>query len=55
MQCSIVPMTLDDAIEHCNDNVKRLTEEGCNLCANEHKQLSEWLTELKERREKDKN
>lgn len=35
-------MTLEEAIEHCR-------EKSCNNseCAAEHKQLAEWLTELK--------
>jgi hypothetical protein len=35
-------MTLDEAIEHCK-------EKSCNdtICGKEHKQLAEWLTELK--------
>lgn len=33
-------MTLDEAIKHCTER------------ANEHKQLAEWLVELKELREK---
>lgn len=35
-------MTLDEAIEHCK-------EKSCDdtVCGKEHKQLSEWLTELK--------
>jgi hypothetical protein len=39
-------MTIDEAIQHCN-------EISCeyNKCANEHKQLSEWLIELKELRD----
>lgn len=41
-------MTLDEAIEHCEDVFK--TEE-CKDCANEHLQLANWLKELKQVRE----
>lgn len=41
----IIKMTLDEAIKHCN-------EVACkhDKCAMEHKQLAEWLKELKELR-----
>ena len=35
-------MTLDEAIQHCKEKSCGNTE-----CAKEHKQLGEWLTELK--------
>lgn len=35
-------MTLDEAIEHCEEKAK-----GCDSCSKEHKQLAEWLRELK--------
>lgn len=39
-------MTLDEAIEHCEQISKEL--QSCNKeCALEHKQLSLWLKELK--------
>lgn len=38
-------MTLDDAIKHCQQIAK---ESDCSECANEHKQLAQWLQELKE-------
>lgn len=38
-------MTLDDAIKHCQQVAK---ESDCGECANEHKQLAQWLQELKE-------
>lgn len=44
-------MTLDEAIEHCNNKVKEL---GCTECGKEHKQLAEWLEELKLSREVNK-
>jgi hypothetical protein len=57
-------MTLDQAIKHCYEEVERLStsahdeadtcdieRERCEECANEHRQLAEWLTELKEVRE----
>lgn len=39
-------MTLDEAIQHCQ-------EKSCNNdeCSMEHRQLAEWLTELKQYRE----
>ena len=62
-------MTLDEAIRHCleqaeeNDNCADKCEavygedngiiEACRECANDHRQLAEWLKELKERREAD--
>jgi hypothetical protein len=58
-------MTLDEAIQHCKEVEKEKryecaecmevqnyrSAEECNDCAEEHKQLAEWLTELKQRRE----
>ncbi len=57
-------MTLDEAIKHClekaeeNDNCANKCEavygedngiiEACRECAADHRQLAEWLTELKE-------
>lgn len=38
-------MTLDEAIEHCDEVVQK---EDCSKCAKEHEQLKEWLEELKE-------
>lgn len=40
-------MTLDEAIAHCEEVAKSL----CGECAKQHKQLAEWLKELKELRE----
>ena len=39
-------MTLDEAIEHA-----RQRAEDCTECGKEHKQLAEWLEELKHNRE----
>lgn len=63
-------LTLDDAIKHClevaeqNDaQAEKWREEGgeewgkttaCRECAAEHRQLAEWLTELKDLREENK-
>lgn len=57
-------MTLDEAIKHCKEKAKinrqfakmlRKDDDAqmkrCELCAEEHEQLAEWLTELKELRE----
>lgn len=39
-------MTLDEAIKHCEDK-----SAGCSKCADEHRQLAEWLKELKSLRQ----
>ena len=51
-ECNIEykPMTLDEAIQHAEEVAKY----SCNGCGLEHKQLAEWLKELKFRRENDK-
>ena len=41
-------MTLDEAIQHCEDVAAINT---CADCASEHKQLAAWLKELKNYRE----
>lgn len=52
-------MTLDEAIKHCLDiadgqdkcaeiSVSEHAKERISQCATEHRQLAEWLTELKE-------
>ena len=57
-------MTLDEAIKHCLDiadgqdkcadiSVSEHAKERIRECANDHRQLVEWLTELKKRRESD--
>ena len=38
-------MTLDEAIQHCKEKAC-----GNTKCSEEHKQLAEWLMELKELR-----
>jgi ribosomal protein S27E len=40
-------MTLEEAIKHCEEVAK----EKCDVCGAEHKQLVEWLKEIKWRRE----
>lgn len=40
-------MTLDEAIKHAEEKADEL---GCTECANEHRQLAEWLKELKKYR-----
>ena len=40
-------MTLDEAIKHCNEVAKAISASGCEECAKEHKQLANWLIELK--------
>lgn len=57
-------MTIDEAIKHAEEVAKELEEEAvkgccddteimnkCTECAKEHRQLAEWLRELKELRE----
>lgn len=44
-------MKLEEAINHC----KEVAKSKCDSCGAEHKQLAEWLIELKERRELDKH
>ena len=39
-------MTLDEAIEHLEDSIKN-KEFSCESCKEEHKQLLEWLKELR--------
>ncbi len=46
-------MTLEEAIVHCEDLAMVLEVECNSECADEHRQLAEWLRELKERRERD--
>ena len=46
-------MTLDEAIKHCEEKEKEQALNGCFTCAEEHKQLAEWLKELKRYREAD--
>ena len=54
---------IDEAIKHCEEKAEELEEEAvkgccddteimkkCIECANEHRQLAEWLKELKESR-----
>jgi hypothetical protein len=62
-----IGMTLDEAIKRELDIVKRserkaaeqfpepysIAHKTCMQCAEDHRQLAEWLTELKERRKKD--
>ena len=43
-------MTIDEAINHC----KEVSDSKCDSCGAEHKQLAEWLIELKECRESNK-
>ena len=49
-------MTLDEAIKHCEEVAKKYCEkvedgltadDFCDSCASEHRQLAEWLRELK--------
>lgn len=40
-------MDLDEAIKHCEEKEQEQALNGCFACAEEHKQLAEWLTQLK--------
>lgn len=40
-------MDLDSAIRHCQEQVQEQAKRGCYSCAEEHRQLAEWLKELK--------
>ena len=40
-------MTIDEAIQHCGEQVQEQAKKGCYSCAEEHLQLAEWLKELK--------
>ena len=45
-------LDLESAIKHCEEVADGMTEQGkCAECANEHRQLAEWLIELKKLRE----
>lgn len=49
-------MTLEEAIE-CYEKLSKEQEKAakeCYKCAEEHRQLAEWLIELKKYREKDR-
>ena len=52
-------MTLDEAIKHCEEVAEKYCEkvedgltadDFCDSCASEHRQLAEWLKELKKYR-----
>lgn len=41
-------MTLDEAIQHCEENIQK-EKERCNFaCADEHVQLRNWLLQLRD-------
>jgi len=46
-------MTLDEAIEHCNDNAIKELSCGNFECSKEHTQLRDWLIELKKIKERE--
>lgn len=56
-------MTLDEAIKHAEEVAEQnewfeknyLENKGCKECAEEHRQLAEWLKELKHLREQVSN
>lgn len=39
-------MTIDEAITHCIEVAEQNEDQSCKECANEHRQLAEWLTKL---------
>lgn len=41
-------MTLEEAIFHCEEIIKN--DSICDKCKEEHKQLKNWLEELREKR-----
>jgi DNA-directed RNA polymerase subunit RPC12/RpoP len=51
-------MTLEEAIKHCEEvaeeneknakNINNIYKKSCLECASEHRQVAEWLKELKE-------
>ena len=45
-------MNLDEAIKHCNDVINSCDNKGCKL---DHKQLKNWLLELKNLRKLKEN
>jgi len=60
----ITMLSLDEAIEHCKEKAEELEKKArkkndgtmstrikCKECANEHRQLAEWLRELELHRE----
>ena len=49
-------MTLEEAILHCEKVADRCAiTDGNRKCEIEHRQLAEWLKELRERRMRDEN
>lgn len=49
-------MTLDEAIKHCEEVANGMAAQGeCKECAEEHKQLAQWLGELKQLKERGKH
>ena len=58
-------MTLDEAIKHCEEVVAKYEKQAANSmskegkeynceCANDHRQLAEWLRELQRYREQER-
>ena len=47
-----IVMTLDEAIEHCKENVQKETQNGNLQCAIQHNQLAIWLSQLEESKAK---
>ena len=54
-------MTIDEAIRHCGEVAEEHTRynryggfESCDECAKEHRQLANWLKELKQLRKQEK-
>ena len=45
-ECKVKPLSLDEAIAHADE----VAGDCCTACKREHKQLADWLRELKSRR-----
>ena len=41
-------MTLEEAIAHCDEEVRKECDLGRHACADEHRQLRNWLIELRD-------
>jgi hypothetical protein len=44
-------ITLNEAIVHCEQKYREQEKNGCNECAADHKQLYDWLVELRKWRD----
>ena len=44
-------LTIDEAILHCEEQIKQQKQNNCCACMQDHIQLKDWLIELKQYRE----